>query len=58
MLPLDGQETRAGKTNLTVDIMTGFYARYRDLPSRFRPGSAAGSKSVVFLPTLARPRLQ
>jgi hypothetical protein len=45
MLPLDGQETRAEKTNLTVDILTGFYARYRGLPSRFRNGPAAGQQT-------------
>ena len=40
MLPLDGQETRSGKTNVTVDTLTEFYARYRGLPSRFQNGSA------------------
>jgi DNA invertase Pin-like site-specific DNA recombinase len=30
-----GQETRTEKTNVTVDTLTEFYARYPDLPSRF-----------------------
>jgi hypothetical protein len=30
---------------LTVDILTGFYARYRGLPSRFRNGPAAGQQT-------------
>jgi hypothetical protein len=42
MRPLAGQETRTAKTNLTVDTLTAFYARYRGLPSRFRDGSAPG----------------
>jgi hypothetical protein len=50
MLPLDGQETRAEKTNLTVDILTGFYARYRGLPSRFRNGPAAGQQTRLSAP--------
>src|SRR4051794_4287051 len=45
MLPLDGQEIRAEKTNVTVDILTGFYARYPGLPSRFRNGSAPGQQT-------------
>ena len=40
------------KTNVTVDTLTGFYARNRGLPSRFRNGPAAGSKPVVCLPAL------
>src|SRR3954447_2162328 len=45
MLPLDGQEIRAEKTNVTVDTLTGFYARYPGLPSRFRNGSAPGQQT-------------
>ena len=45
MLPLDSQETRAEKMNVTVDTMTGFYARYPDLPSRFQNGSATGQQT-------------
>src|SRR3954454_24328222 len=45
MLPLDGQETRAEKTNVTVDILTEFYARYPGLPSRFRNDTAPGQQT-------------
>ena len=58
-MPLDGQGTRAGKTILTVDTidtMTGFYARYPGLPSRFGTGPSPGSKPVVCLPT--QPQLR
>src|SRR4051794_30757350 len=53
MLPLDGQETRAEKTNVTVDTLTGFYARYPGLPSRLR-SDIAPAKQTGRLP--ARPR--
>src|SRR4051812_38581236 len=62
MLPLDGQETRAEKMNVTVDTMTGFYARYPGLPSRFQNGSATGQQtgrlSARPKPTPARRQLQ
>src|SRR3954452_9185986 len=45
MLPLDGQETRAEKTNVTVDILTEFYARYPGLPSRLRNDTAPGQQT-------------
>src|SRR5271157_4614946 len=48
MLPLDGQGTRAGKTNLTVDTLTGFYARYQGLPSRFQNCPSAGQETGPF----------
>src|SRR3954465_12247370 len=53
MLPLDGQETRAEKTNVTVDILTEFYARYPGLPSRFRNDTAPGQQTGRLS---ARPR--
>ena len=53
MLPLDGQETRARKTNLTVDTLTEFYARYSGLPSHLRNGPSAGQQTGRFP---ARPR--
>src|SRR3954454_23756696 len=53
MLPLDGQETRAEKTNVTVDILTEFYARYSGLPSRFRNDTAPGQQTGRLS---ARPR--
>jgi hypothetical protein len=33
------------KTNVTVDTLTGFYAQYPGLPSRFRNGSAPGQQT-------------
>src|SRR6187549_1121392 len=53
MLSLDGQGTRAVKTNLIVDTLTGFYARYSALPSRLRNGPSAGQQTDRFP---ARPR--
>src|SRR3954452_1378443 len=53
MLPPDGQETRAEKTNVTVDTLTEFYARYSGLPSRFRNGSVPGQQTGRLS---ARPR--
>src|SRR3954453_2732009 len=53
MLPLDGQETRAEKTNVTVDILTEFYARYSGLRSRFRNDTAPGQQTGRLS---ARPR--
>lgn len=41
----DGQETHPEKTNVTVDTLTGFYARYSGLPSRFRNGAAPGQQT-------------
>src|SRR5206468_6264808 len=45
MLPPDGQETRSEKTNVTVDTLTEFYARYSGLPSRFRNDTAPGQQT-------------
>src|SRR3954449_2633962 len=45
MPPLNGQETHPKKTNVTVDTLTGFYARYSGLPSRFRNGAAPGQQT-------------
>src|SRR5690242_18608931 len=56
MLFLDGQKTRAGKTNVTVDILTEFYARYRGLPSRFRTGATPGQQTGRLSAPQAHPK--